>query len=70
VKLVIATPSPFARNPWQTNFAANPLGKVPALLLDDARVVHDSSAIIEYLETLGAPPALIPAGPALRVAHR
>jgi glutathione S-transferase len=88
VKLVIATPSPFARkarialieknlaheivvqNPWQTNIAVNPLGKVPALLLGDGRVVHDSSVIVEYLETLGAAPALIPAEPALRVAHR
>ena len=88
MKLVIATPSPFARkariallekklphevlvqNPWQTNIAVNPLGKVPALLLDDGRVVHDSSVIVEYLETLGAPPVLIPADPALRVAHK
>ena len=65
MKLIIATPSPFARkarialiekqiaheievqNPWQTDVAANPLGKVPALLLDDGRVVHDSGVIIE-----------------------
>ncbi len=88
MKLVIASPSPFARkarialiekglaheivvqNPWQTNIAANPLGKVPALILDDGRVVHDSSVIVEYLETLGVPPILIPADPALRVAHK
>lgn len=88
MRLVIATPSPFARkarialleknlahelvvqNPWQTDIAVNPLGKVPALILDDGRVVHDSSVIVEYLETLGAPPQLIPAEPALRVAHK
>lgn len=88
MKLVIATPSPFARkarialiekklaheivvqNPWQTDIAVNPLGKVPALLLDEGRVVHDSSVIVEYLETLGAQPVLIPAEPALRVAHK
>lgn len=88
MKLIIATPSPFARkariallekklahevvvqNPWQTSIAANPLGKVPALLLDDGRVVHDSSVILEFLDTLGAPPVLIPAVPALRVAHK
>lgn len=87
MKLVIATPSPFARkariallekglahetviqNPWQSEIAANPLGKVPALILDDGGVVHDSSVIVEYLDTL-APPLLIPAAPALRVAHR
>jgi glutathione S-transferase len=88
MRLVIATPSPFARkarialleknlphevivqNPWQTHIAANPLGKVPALLLDDGRVVHDSSVILEYLETLDAPPALIPADRAQRVRHK
>ena len=86
MKLIIATPSPFARkarialiekqiaheievqNPWQTDVAANPLGKVPALLLDDGRVVHDSGVIIEYFETLGLPPTLIPAES--RVQHR
>jgi glutathione S-transferase len=60
-------------NPWvaQTHVPdANPLGKVPALILDDGTVVHDSSVIIEYLETLGAPPDLIPPAPALRVAHK
>jgi len=88
VKLVIATPSPFARkariallekalahetvvqNPWQERIAENPLGKVPVLILDDGRIVHDSSVIIEYLETLDAPPALIPSAPAQRVAHK
>jgi len=79
VRLVIATPSPFARkariallekrlahdvvvqNPWQSSIADNPLGKVPVLYLDDGRVVHDSSVIVEYLETLDSPPVLIPA---------
>ena len=57
------------QNPWQAPIAANPLGKVPALELDDGRLVHDSSVIVEYLETLNAPPALIPSTPALRVVH-
>jgi glutathione S-transferase len=60
-------------NPWlpQTKVpATNPLGKVPALVLDDGSVVHDSRVIIEYLETLSAPPALLPAEPRLRVVHR
>lgn len=60
-------------NPWlpETQVPnANPLGKVPALILDDGTVVHDSKVIIEYLETLGAPPDLIPHAPALRVAHK
>lgn len=60
-------------NPWlpETNVpSANPLGKVPALILGDGRVVHDSKVIVEYLETLGIPPALIPTPPELRVAHK
>jgi glutathione S-transferase len=88
VKLVIATPSPFARkariallekglahavvvqNPWQSSIADNPLGKVPVLYLDDGRVIHDSGVIVEYLETLNAPPALIPADAGARVTHK
>ena len=53
-------------NPWlnETKVAqANPLAKVPALLLDEGSVVHDSKVIIEYLETLGVPPALIQTEP-------
>lgn len=60
-------------NPWLPDSAVpgvNPLGKVPALILDDGRVVHDSKVIIEYLETLGRPPRLIPEAPALRLAHK
>ena len=88
MKLVVATPSPFARkarvallekklahdvvvqNPWQSSIADNPLGKVPVLYLDDGRVVHDSSVIVEYLETLDAPPALIPGDAGQRVLHK
>jgi glutathione S-transferase len=60
-------------NPWQPDTGmgrVNPLGKVPALVLDDGTVVHDSSVIVEYLETLGRPPRLVPEDPRLRVAHR
>lgn len=91
MKLVIATPSPFARKarvallekriafeteidvPWNRDAAApsfNPLGKIPILVLDDGRVVHDSKVIVEYLETLGRPPRLLPADPALRIVHK
>ena len=60
-------------NPWlpDTGIAdVNPLGKIPALVLDDGRVIHDSKVIIEYLETLNALPALIPSSPELRIAHK
>ncbi|HUQ73490.1 MAG TPA: glutathione S-transferase N-terminal domain-containing protein [Burkholderiales bacterium] len=88
MKLVIATPSPFARkarvaliekglahetvvqNPWQSTIAENPLGKVPVLILDDGTVIHDSSVIVEYLETLSAPPRLIPDDARQRVVHK
>ena len=91
MKLIIATPSPYARkariallekdiacdivveNPWLPGTKvneANPLGKVPALVLDDGSVVHDSKVIVEYLEILGVSPALIPPDAQLRVAHK
>ncbi len=60
-------------NPWLPGSKMpgfNPLGKVPALVLDDGRVIHDSKVIIEYLETLDAPPPLIPGTPDLRIAHK
>ncbi len=60
-------------NPWQPDThigTRNPLGKVPALILDDGTVLHDSKVIVEYLETLGRPPILIPSEPGQRVAHK
>lgn len=38
----------------------NPLGKVPALIRDDGQALYDSPVICEYLDTIGAGPALIP----------
>ena len=91
MKLLSATPSPYARKvrialieknipfelmtemPWNPGTVApkfNPLGKIPVLVLDDGRVVHDSKVIVEYLETLGRPPQLLPADPSLRLAHK
>lgn len=43
---------------------ANPLGKVPALRLDDGRSLYDSWVICEYLDSLAPTPRLIPDGPA------
>jgi len=59
--------------PWNPGAAAsklNPLGKIPILVLDDGRVIHDSKVIVEYLEMLGRPPQLLPSDPALRLAHK
>jgi len=40
--------------------AANPLSKVPALVLADGTALYDSPVICEYLDTLGTPNQLIP----------
>ena len=45
--------------------AANPLGKIPALLLADGTSLYDSPVICEYLDTVGTGARLLPAdGPA------
>lgn len=41
---------------------SNPLGKVPALLMDDGSVLFDSRVIVEYLDTLTPVCKLIPPG--------
>jgi glutathione S-transferase len=38
----------------------NPLAKVPVLVLDDGRGLYDSPVIVEYLDSLGTGPRLIP----------
>ena len=47
---------------------ANPLGKIPALILDDGQSVFDSPVICEYLDSFKAKPALIPKDPRRRLA--
>jgi glutathione S-transferase len=39
----------------------NPLGKIPALILEDGSVYYDSRVIVEYLDFLGGGGLLIPA---------
>jgi glutathione S-transferase len=49
--------------------AANPLSKIPCLLLDDGTAVFDSPVICEYLDTIGdAAPLFPPTGSAARLA--
>jgi glutathione S-transferase len=48
------------RDPRSGVSAANPLSKVPTLLLDDGSAVFDSSVIIEYVDGLAPAPKLIP----------
>lgn len=39
---------------------ANPLGKVPTLLLDDGRTIYDSPVICQYLDEMKEEPIFIP----------
>lgn len=48
--------------------ALNPLGKIPALELEDGAVLFDSRVILEYLDHLAGGNKIIPAEPAVRFA--
>jgi glutathione S-transferase len=45
---------------------SNPLGKIPALILDDGTVLYDSPVICEYLDTLAGGNRIFPAAGAAR----
>lgn len=47
---------------------ANPLGKVPTLVLADGRAVFDSPVICGYLDEIGSGPILVPPAPDDRLA--
>jgi len=55
-------------NLWEENALkkANPLGKVPALALDDGRVLPGSPLIADYVDTTFPEPRFIPADHAAR----
>jgi glutathione S-transferase len=46
--------------------AANPLGKIPVLILEDGTALFDSSVICEFLDGLGEQPFLFPTERAAR----
>jgi glutathione S-transferase len=46
----------------------NPLGKIPALVLDDGLVLFDSRVILDYLDHLAGGGRIIPAEPSARFA--
>jgi glutathione S-transferase len=59
---VITVDTNIPANPEIT--AANPLAKIPALVLDSGECVYDSAVICEYLDSLAPSPQLFPkAGP-------
>jgi glutathione S-transferase len=53
------------REPGSQVARVNPLGRIPALILDDETCVFDSPVIAEYVDTLNDTPALIPRSNAL-----
>jgi glutathione S-transferase len=53
------------REPGSQVTRANPLGRIPALILDDGTCVFDSPVIAEYADTLNDTPILIPRGDGL-----
>lgn len=53
------------REPGSQVARVNPLGRIPALILDDETCVFDSPVIAEYVDTLNDTPILIPRDDAL-----
>lgn len=53
--------------PGSLVLSVNPLGRVPALILDDGFCVFDSAVITDYADTIGDAPALIPRDPRARL---
>jgi glutathione S-transferase len=58
IELVSLRPSPLRAD--ATLSSANPLNKIPALVLDDGTTLYDSPVICEYLATLAASDAMLP----------
>jgi len=64
-RIALVTASPLSDPPEL--HAANPLGKVPALVLADGRCIVDSPVICEFLDGLPGLAKLIPHGDAARI---
>ena len=52
------------RKPNPDMLAVNPLGRIPALVLDDGAVLYDSAVICEYLDSTFGPRVFPAEGPA------
>ena len=50
--------------PMESVIAVNPLGKIPALVLDQGDVLYGSTLICEYLDDTFPEPRMVPVGPA------
>ena len=55
-------------DPADTVRKENPLGKIPALVLDDGEVLYDSRVIVEYLDHLAGGGRLVPSDAKARFA--
>ena len=53
------------REPGSQVARVNPLGRIPALILDDDTCIFDSPVIAEYADSLNDTPVLIPRGDAV-----
>jgi glutathione S-transferase len=56
-------------DPKSEVYQVNPLGRIPALILDDGTCVFDSTVIAEYADTLNDTPILIPRNDVLARMH-
>jgi glutathione S-transferase len=56
-------------DPADTLLRQNPLGKIPALVLEDGTTFYDSRVIVEYLDHLAGGDRLFPRDPAARFAQ-
>lgn len=59
-RVLLEETNPFENS--QALLAANPLGKVPALVGTDVGTLHDSRLICEYIDSLNDTPRLLPRG--------
>lgn len=57
-------------NPEDNLRQQNPLGKIPALVLENGEALYDSRVILEYLDVLAGGERIIPAGEARFIALR
>lgn len=62
IELVAAPVTPLT--PLDLVIAVNPLGKIPALLVDDDMALYGSTVIAEYLDGLDGAPRFFPSGDA------
>jgi glutathione S-transferase len=61
LRLTLVPVAPLPTKPVAELAQANPIGKVPALVLDDGTSLYDSRVIAEYLDALAPGTSLFPA---------